>query len=1556
MEFLWMMTTDDPNSPFALWVPIPGTNSPEYNPGPISVTTYYRRCSRRAGCLDYTGETNIVAKEAICCDNITDGGEIAADQLACVPPFDPAVFTNVISPSGGSNIIEYQWVVSTTGTPFSASNPDWNPINGANAESYDPGPVSQTTYFIRLSRRHGCLGFDGVSNMVTVTISNDMDGNADIKEVTCFGGMDGAIDLTVTGGGGPYQFSWLPDQGNVEDPQSVGAGNYSVTVSDANGCTFTTLVTVEDGDQLILTTNIADESCLGANNGNATVSNVTGGVPDYTYAWSDPTLPATPSATGFAPGTYAVTVTDSQGCTGSNSFTIDAGPMLVVTAAAIDVSCFGGNDGSATVASVSGGVPSYEYAWSDTAQQTTATAAGLMAGIFSVTVTDVQGCTGVASATVNDGDQLVLSTSHTDAVCNYSADGSATVTVVGGQAPYAYLWDDPAGQTSSTANGLSAGTFSVTVTNADGCTSQTSVTIGAPMETQISVSGQNLSCFESNDGSVSVAVLNGDPADFTYSWSHGPLTAQSGNLPVGSYTVTVSDANGCIVSGSTSIAQPLPLILTMTADSASCADASNGTASVSVSGGTLFPNGDYQYVWSAAGNPQVQVLDDVSPGNYTVTVTDANGCSATGTAEIGAPTPIQIGISLSNVSCFGENDGSMSAQVSGGVSPYSLNWSLANSTGNTISDLSPGVYQISVTDGNGCLEIASASITQPDLLAASIQKTDVICLENTDGTAQAVVIGGTAPYAFSWSNGQTTAGLTGLGVGNFELTVTDANGCTATASTSIVSTSNLSLSLTATAADCFNSNDGAIASLVNGGTAPVTYLWNTGATATSLSGLVVGQYSLTITDGNGCTATSTAFVTSPPELVATAVVTTPISTFGGNNGAVSIFTAGGVSPYDYEWANGSSQGTLTNLAAGTYQVTVTDGNGCTDAAAVTLPNPSKIGDFVWKDLDQDGVQDAGEPGMAGVTVHLIGATLSGTQVNIAAMSGANGEFAFDGLSPGNYQVKVDLPAIHVFSPANIGSDLSDSDILSDSLTEVFFLAASTFASHWDIGLIELDEKINIGDFVFQDADHNGIQGINEQGIQNITVRLYEMPSNTLVASTTTNLLGKYLFTNVMPGIYQVEFALGSLQNGYVYAPKDQGGNDQLDSDPDPATGRTASFQVSAYTVDNLTIDAGIFKECDNVTDGGAIGFSEQLCGIGSDPDEIVNLTLPSGGFGTLEYLWLSSTVPVYNGAGDPNWLPVPNSNTPSYDPGPLSSSTYFIRCSRRSGCVDYPAESNIVSKTITPNPLTQIIDEPGTLCPNEGGRFEAAIAGGGATYAWQFGADATPASAMTRVVNNVSWSTPGSKSVSLTVTRFGCAFTITTSVEVQVCGNPLIINFDEFDVSMELDQAHLTWSVTGDVSSAVFYVQRSRDGENFENLQLVPGTSAPVGGAYSYLDPSVKMGETFYRIKFRQDEGSVHEGFSSVVSIDHKPKGVLTAAVYPNPTNGPVNVQLVKKAGDPVIVKVWDGMGRVVQQLTIPSGEESCMLDLSHCESGIYWVFVHRNGMPEEITKVFKSE
>lgn len=1483
LEFIWMMTTDDPQAPVSQWVPIPNTNSANFDPGPISVTTYYRRCARRAGCVEYVGESNIVTKEAICCDNVTDGGQIGNDQAACLPPFTPFPLENEIVPTGGTQALEYQWVMSTTGTPYTPLNTDWTEIPDANSINFSPGELTETTYFIRLSRRYGCLDYGGVSNIVTITIGTEI----------------------------------IPSL----------AGN--------------------------------DATCMGANNASVSVSNINGGVPGFTYQWDDADNSTTDAILDSAPGTYSLTVTDDIGCTGTASITVADGPALMVTTSVMGETCPGDMNGQAMVTSVDGTAP-YVYLWNDPASQTTETATNLAAASYQVVVTDGIGCIGTGTADVPGPEPLALTTTSTQASCSDIQDGTATVAVTGGTSPYIYVWNDAAAQTTATAFNLAFGNYEVTVTDANGCSSSATVTVTAPMMAMLELSSTDVTCFGSANGSAQASITGGDPAFYSFLWNDaaGTMSNTVTGLGMGDYMVTVTDTVGCMVEGSVSISEPPQLLLTVNADSASCWNSSDGTAIVLPTGGTPFAGGEYQYIWNAPGNPMVQMLDDVNPGTYAVTVIDANDCQESASVEIGAPTQTLVSFDITHVSCAGAADGTLTATANGGTPPHTYQWGVAgNPTGATISNLAPGTYDVTVTDANNCMVFTSATVTEPSALSLGFSNTNVICEPDMNGVAQAMVSGGTSPYTFLWGNGATTTAIGNLGVGSYAVTVTDANGCTISGATQIIFTSTLNSTASGTDATCFDVGNGSATAAGIDGMAPYSYLWSNGETTATITGLFFNSYSVTVTDANGCTSASSASVGAPPLLQCNANIISNVLTFDGTEGAASASASGGVQPYEFAWSSGSNTETATGLGAGIHTVTVTDANGCNCIREITLVNPSKIGDFIWNDENQNGIQDVGEVGLEGITLHLTGQAGNGDPVAMTTMTDGMGEYAFDGLTDGFYEIEMELPPNHVLTYQNVGVDDLDSDFDQDNRkTPTFALAQGVYASKWDGGIIVLDEFVDIGDFVWYDMNHNGIQDQNEAGVEGITVRLITMPDNQIIAQTSTDQLGYYIFEDVTPGDYMVHFTLASFPSGgYVLSPKDQGTDDTKDSDPNILTGRTDVFTVFPFTFDKLDIDAGIYKECDNITDGGLIGYNEDLCGVGADPSEIVNVQYPSGGYGVIEYLWMQSSVPIYNGPGDPNWSVIPNSNSESYDPGPIGVSTYFIRCARRAGCDDYIGESNIVAKKITAYPLAQITQEPNTLCVSEGGTFSAAIAGAGATYSWDFGPNASPSTASTRVVSGVSWSVEGTQSYTLTVTRFGCSFTIPSNIFIEGCSiNPLIIN----DLSATLDgqEVEVQWSVEGDFEDMMFVVQCAEDGENFQNLTILPATDAMAGGRFSFTDRSPRLGENTYRIRFRSMLDNDTGGYSTTASVFYQPEGVGIVSVYPNPTAGRVTVEVLHLSDEVATLTILNPLGQRIEMLEIAPGTEKYIVDLSGQKEGIYLVELKQAGYRPQVSRVVKAE
>ncbi|MBR9922602.1 MAG: HYR domain-containing protein, partial [Bacteroidetes bacterium] len=596
-----------------------------------------------------------------------------------------------------------------------------------------------------------------------------------------------------------------------------------------------------------------------------------------------------------------------------------------------EVNCIGGEDGIAS-ASVSGGQAPYSYEWSN--GSTDQTAINLAAGTYIVTVTDDNDCISTASVTITepvDGIEVsVINIVNPD--CEGSTTGEATAVGTGGSMPYSYDWSN--GQTTATATNLTAGTYLVTITDINGCTDVGSVLLTDPTGITASITtSTDVSCNGGTDGEAT-AIGSGGTAPYTYEWSDGQMTATATGLPSGEYTVTVTDANGCTATDVVQINEPGLLIAEIVDPTdVSCNGGTDGEATVNATGGTT----DYTYEWS--DGQMTATATSLSAGTYTVTVTDANDCEATASVTISEPTLLTASAATdTDVSCFGGSDGSATASGSGGTSPYTYLWS-NGSTDQTATDLSAGTYDVTITDANGCEATASATITEP-ATAVSVSIINVVnpdCEGTTDGSAEAVGANGTAPYTYAWSDGQTTAIATGLTAGTYTVTVTDANGCEATASIVLTDPTGITASITtSTDVSCNGGTDGEATAIGSGGTAPYTYEWSDGQMTATATGLPSGEYTVTVTDANGCTATDVVQINEPGLLIVELVSVSHETCDGSNDGSIVVVSTGGTPSYSYDWTGGLTGNSINGLSPGTYTVTVTDANDCVETLAVTV--------------------------------------------------------------------------------------------------------------------------------------------------------------------------------------------------------------------------------------------------------------------------------------------------------------------------------------------------------------------------------------------------------------------------------------------------------------------------------------------------------------------------------------------------------------------------------------------------------------------------------------------
>jgi len=762
----------------------------------------------------------------------------------------------------------------------------------------------------------------------------------DSQDVTCFGLSDGDAIVTPSGGTLPYTYIWSNgDTDSIAD--NVPAGPYCVTVTDNNGCSKDTCVNIDEPTDLVLTTDSTDITCGGTCNGIADVF-PSGSNPPYTYAWCTVPIQTNSSATGLCPGMYCVTVTDSTGCTETDSVNIDEPPVLTLSMSKTDITCFGLCDGTG-IAIPGGGTLPYTYLWDDPLAQTDSIATGLCAGIFRVTVTDFLGCTLIDSVNIIEPPVLTLSTSKTDDLCNKApCTGTGTATAGGGSGPYTYLWSD--GQTTSTATGLCAGTFYVTLTDSTGCTLNDSVLIAVPPPISPNSASSDATC-GFNNGSASVSPTGGNPFPaYTFLWYDaflGPFVNDTiFNQPAGIYNVEITDGSGCQDTFLVTINNTSTVLLTTDSiDTGPCNADCNGEIRTSPTGGTS----PFTYLWDDPTACTTDTCKNICAGVYIVMVEDAAGCITFDSTRVNEPTVLLPNVTGTNVLCFGDANGTVVSTPSGGGGGYTHLWNTGATTPFLIS-LSPGTYTDTVTDANGCKRFESYTVTDQLLLTVTTDSTDELCFGDTTGIAEVHPTGGVAPYAFSWDAGGTPTDSINinLAVGTYNVTVTDNNGCTTNASVNIDEPPALVLNADSTNLTCNGAGDGQAYVIVTGGTGLYTYLWDdplaqTNDTAQSLS---AGTYCVTVTDNNGC-IDSACVVVNEPLVLSTSTAGTNLACNAICIGTGTVTPIGGTSPYTFLWSDGGAQtnATAIGLCAGNFYVTVTDSNSCTTVDSVTITEP-----------------------------------------------------------------------------------------------------------------------------------------------------------------------------------------------------------------------------------------------------------------------------------------------------------------------------------------------------------------------------------------------------------------------------------------------------------------------------------------------------------------------------------------------------------------------------------------------------------------------------------------
>ncbi len=840
-----------------------------------------------------------------------------------------------LSPFGGAPPYSFIWYDQTTGLPIGQSTEDANGLCSG-------------SYYVIITDSDLC---NSVPISVTINEPSAISINVSSTNVSCSSTCNGTITAIVTGGTPGYTLDWINSTTGVSTGQTSSpatnlcAGNYYLEATDANGCVVNSSTqTITQPASLSASVSTTNVSCFGVCDGTATLI-ISGGTLPYSISWSSSANTAL-TETNLCAGNYTYTITDANGCSiGPIPFIITQPSNISTTITNGALSCSAVCNGQVSI-NVSGGTSPYTYLWNDAAAQTTPVASGLCAGSFDVMVTDASGCTfGPFSATVTDPGAIAVTVSSVDAACSGGCNGSATAIITGGTSPYSIAWNDPLTQSTATAIGLCAGSYTVSITDGNGCSASGLATINNSGSPTISISSSNVSCNGVCNGNAT-AIVSGGTGALTVTWSTGASGISIASLCAGTYTATVTDANGCSTNAVFTITEPASLNGGMTSTTTPCSVCS-ATATVTASGGA----GGYSYLWSAsAGAQTTATATALCAGIHSVNVIDATGCSQTFMVAVSNSSSETIVVDSTNTSCNGVCDGTTTVTFVCSDPPCSILWNdPAASTTNTALALCAGVYAVTVTNNSGCIAAATINVGAPNPLLANASGTNVICNGDCTGQGTAIPTGGSSPYSYSWNDpsSQTTSNAFNLCLGNYIVTVTDSIGCTDSDTITIAQPNALSFSTSVSNVTCNAACNGTATAFPTGGVSPYSYQWaDPLLQTTQVAGtLCAGNYDITVFDANNCTSGPqqvTITEPTPPSISASSV--SP-NCSGQCNGTATVSIVGGTSPYTVSWNDPLNQIglTATNLCAGTFSATVTDANGCSlGSVTVTLTDPNAL--------------------------------------------------------------------------------------------------------------------------------------------------------------------------------------------------------------------------------------------------------------------------------------------------------------------------------------------------------------------------------------------------------------------------------------------------------------------------------------------------------------------------------------------------------------------------------------------------------------------------------------
>ena len=915
-------------------------------------------------------------------------------------------------------------------------------------------------------------------------------------DVTCFMESTGSIDLNPTGGTPGYTFMWN-DGVTTEDRNNIPAGNYSVLITDANNCQVLREFTIVQPEPIAVDIQIGCEMTFFPGFDADLDYTITGGFGPYTVEITDengmivpPNEPG-PNWSNLGDGQYDITITDSANCSTTESFLVCAlsCDLMLEQGQITNVSCNGFSDGSVTVIGTSSSLPiSYVWEQADVQFGTGETQANLAAGVYKVIATDAIGCLEELTFVVDEPAQLVIGNCIVQNVTTFmGSDGTVEIPVIGGTPDFSYDWSN--GDMSNPITDLPAGTYTVTVTDMNGCTAETSCTVQPLLCNNFNATpnSTNISCNGDNDGEINIAV-QGATGVTSFTWTPNvSTTASATGLVAGAYQIDIIDEALCSETIMITLTEPTLLNAEIDKEDVICFGNDDGNLDLQVSGGVE----PFSFLWSNGVTLEDQ--QGVGPGVYSVTVTDANLCTVSSEVTVLEPTDLVLNFTKVDVLCNGEETGEIDISLSGGTPGYTFVWGDGPMMEDR-SNLPAGNYSVQVFDANGCTTSIGITITEPAPLALDIQiGCEMTFFPGGDAELTYAVSGGFPAYTVTitdslgmdvppnlpgpnWSN---------LSDGQYDIMVIDGANCSTTESFLVCSLScDLELEAgTIVNVSCTDGSDGSATVIGTSSSLPITYSWEQAGvafgTGTSQSGLTAGVYKVIAEDAIGCLEELTFVITQPAQLVIDNCESVAVSTVGGSDGEALITVSGGTEPYTYLWSNGATSNPATNLTEGNYTVTVTDANGCTDETPCTVQpvvceafSATINGENISCNGDSDGEINI-------TVVGSVGAITYQWTPNVSTSSSATG------LPAGLYQVFVQDAAlcnetiqITLTEPTLLSAEIDKEDVIcfgeaSGNMDLQVSGGVEPYTFAWSNGVTEEDqENVLIGNYAVTITDAN----------------------------------------------------------------------------------------------------------------------------------------------------------------------------------------------------------------------------------------------------------------------------------------------------------------------------------------------------------------------------------------------------------------------------------------------------------------------------------------------------